>query len=407
MALVPLSAYVGGGGPAPRDPVTSVPVSAGAGAGDQGPDMGDRALRVGIKLAPTAINALANPSSSPVVTLATNPSSLTAGDASSLVGLGAGIGSALTDDPAAKAGLATAAYGASAIASPFTAAWGAPQFADTMWKLINGQEEKMRWIKRQGQATQLSGAVASGTKLATEYLRDGDLDGAKRVLGTTIGGARLGDSLAAMVHHNQAGTWWTDTSHGWFPDPALKPLQEQLKAMGYEYRGGGPEAEQGHVGGVGEMVAGGGAQLLPPDILGFLTQNLANMDEGGPTMGPPLTDSARRLGITEDLVGSAGQSLSDPRLGALGWNYYLRQMAEAATGQTSDLPLSASFAFDAVRQQPTYKNADEGGTGESAPPTGRAEALARYDEPTRAQIQGWLDQRAEERIMADRLASSG
>ena len=108
------------------------------------------------------------------------------------------------------------------------------------------------------------------------------------------------DALASILNFNLSGGWYTDTTHRWLPDPALVDFQRALHARGYK----GTQVEDGQivkreptrgdVGGVGEIVAGGGLVVRDPAqearrrelIEGFrMTEQQADnaLDEGGGT----------------------------------------------------------------------------------------------------------------------------
>jgi hypothetical protein len=81
-------------------------------------------------------------------------------------------------------------------------------------------------------------------------------------LSAPVGDATVGDTLAAMLRNNLNGTHYADTGHEWLPDLSLLPLQRFLTERGFT---GEREPTRGDVGGVGEMIAGGG-NFLPPDL---------------------------------------------------------------------------------------------------------------------------------------------
>jgi hypothetical protein len=177
-------------------------------------------------------------------------------DASSawtLAGPALGIAGAVTDNPIAKGVLSSAGYGLSAVANPFMAAWGLPQFANSLYTLFNGGvdehdsgEALLRRAHRTRDAASLEGQTARG-------LMAGDLN-------APVANSTVGDTLARILEYQGNGTWALDTSHNWWPDPFLEPARRALKGRGY----GATEPTVGDVGGVGEMVMGGGLRLIDP-----------------------------------------------------------------------------------------------------------------------------------------------
>jgi hypothetical protein len=155
-------------------------------------------------------------------------------------------------------------------------------------------------------------------------LAAGDLD-------APVGGSNVGNTLASILHNLQSGTWYADTSHNALPDLALEPMRRALAGRGYTPT----EPTRGDVGGVGEMVAGGG-NFFPED---------------------PRVQGGR---FTED-----GTPIDDLRAGSQGgpyaWNRLMRQIAgvpedtprpfETSTGY-GDLQLSGN-RLQATGQAPT------------------------------------------------------
>lgn len=259
----------------------------------------------------------------------TGASGMTSADWASLAGSAASIGSAFVDDPYAKVGLATVGYGASAFANPFMAAWGAPQFADSIDKILDGQETEIRRAQRTRDANALTGEFMQGLN---------GLD-----LAADVGGATVGDTLASILNFNLGGGWapGAGTSLGWLPDPALLGLQGLLNDRGYL----GTRVENGeivrreptrnNVGGVGEMVAGGGLTMRNPAA----QPRLRELIDGFKMTDQQAVNSLEDLGIPTTLGG------------AQAWNLLLRQLA----GVPASAPSVWDFTPQAITDDATLR----------------------------------------------------
>ena len=256
----------------------------------------------------------------------------------------------------------------------FMAAWNAPQIINSIDKILQGDEQIKRRFQRSADAMGLQADILgplSNARTPEELTA---------ALNARVGDVRSGDALASILRNNLSGTWYTDTAHNWLPDLSLVPMYEALIAMGYSDTA---EPTKGDVGGVGEIVAGGGHRLIDPreyEQGGQFYPGVAQ-DEGGQlTGGGPWGG----VGIGTSQTGG----LSWP--GAFGWEGVLRRIAGAEAGPSMvNMPL--------VSQGGVRNTSDEGGgfvdpeTGagvpvQMGPPPGYIEALKAYNPEVGAAI---------------------
>lgn len=316
------------------------------------PGAGDVALRAALRVAPKALSFAVNPGVGGGVGLG-------------LTALGTALGASGGNEDAVKAVGAASAVAPIATDLAMTGSvglmslWNLPSMANSLHKLIEGNEADVRRAKRTNDAKRLAGRIVGplGNVQSPEDLSDA-------MLATDVGGASLGDSLASMLRFNLNGTWFTDTDHGWLPDPSYGPLLRRLEALGYT----GTEVKNGEiirreptlrdVGGVGEIVAGAGPSLIPRDMVEAYEDDFARQrnDENGPT---PTGTYAGRTGAAA---------------GALGFEGLLRRVAGVKGLPSRVTPRWGSQPWD---PQPTDMAAqDEGG----------AMVPSRYETP-----QAWTD----------------
>ena len=266
----------------------------------------------------------------------------------------------------------------------FMAAWNAPQIINSIDKILQGDEQIKRRFQRSADAMGLQADILgplSNARTPEELTA---------ALNARVGDVRSGDALASILRNNLSGTWYTDTAHNWLPDLSLVPMYEALIAMGYSDTA---EPTKGDVGGVGEIVAGGGHRLIDPSEYergGRFFQGVAS-DEGGQMSDVgswgllPGGSNARALGSPGP---HATGGASAP--GALGWENILRRIARAEAG-----PSMVSTPL--VSQGGVRNTSDEGGgfidpaTGENVPvqmgpPPGYIEALKAYNPEVGAAI---------------------
>ena len=168
-----------------------------------------------------------------------------------------------------------------------------------------------RRMRRNRDAQSLTGETRRG-------LTERDLD-------APVGGANVGNTLASILNFNQGGGWYTDTSHGWLPDPALPGLQGLLHARGFpgtQVENGQivrREPTRGDVGGVGEMVAGGGP-MLPPEQRRYLPSGFPTFTPG--TYASNYSGDIQHGGENREADLAAGS-----QGGAVGWDRLLRQLS--------------------------------------------------------------------------------
>lgn len=350
MANVPLADFIAGtqgGRPVPlseqigpnRSFATAPPR-----AEDDGGISAAQAIGAGLKLAPRTFSVAANPTIGGGVGLGLAAGATALGMSDEETARKAG-GATTLASPLVEGGVNTAvelATGAPSFADAaqtgfgglgFMAAWNAPQMAGALFNLIEGNEAAIRRAKRDVVAKGLSRQIGGSLLRATAA----DMDSA---FAQPVGGARVGDAIAAMIRFSDNGTWGFDTAHGWLPDPALAPLRRRLAGAGYS---GEREPKMGDVGGVGEIVAGGGEAFIPADLYDFLAPNLSQIDEGSSSLRHPLPESARRLGFTQAHMGSA--TPGSPELAAFGWDLMLRNVTERLTGQPITTPSPFTITF--------------------------------------------------------------
>lgn len=213
------------------------------------------------------------------------------------------------------AGLSLADAASAASGGAVGALWNIPQMAMALYTLINGgehdsKEAQIRRFKRTRDAGQLQGEILRPLFEA----RTSD-DFVNALAAPVTGGSNVGDALANILWNNIQGTWYADTAHQWLPDLSLLPLLTVLQNLGYT---GQTEPHLRNVGGVGEIVQGGG-RFLPPDP----------RFEGRPT----LMDAGGGEGMIEGPDYAQGS-----RGGSVGWDRALRDLTEAITGQPITAP---------------------------------------------------------------------
>lgn len=174
-------------------------------------------------------------------------------------------------------------------------------------------EAEMQRMKRTMDANSLTGELMRG-------IQTGDLR-------APVGGSTVGDALASVLNFNRGGGWAPggDTSHAWLPDPFLRPMQSQLHGAGFLGTHVDPatnqivfrEPRQGDVGGVGEMVMGGGLKFVNPEIQGRLDDLML----GGFHMTPEQAMAV----ATDDAVMRGGPMTHLE--GSQAWSHLLRSLA--------------------------------------------------------------------------------
>lgn len=181
---------------------------------------------------------------------------------------------AVLADLGVTAGTTGASLAAGAAALPFSMFAGGGPF-----KMLLSDQESSDTQRRRYHRT------ADAGNLQGQTLRGLFED---RNLRSPVGDSTVGDAMLAILNNNLNGTYYTDTGHGWLPDYTLAPLRDRLTGMGFT----GKEPTRNDVGGVGEMIAGGG-MFLPPEERAYsratesstgapLSYDLAAGSRGGP-----------------------------------------------------------------------------------------------------------------------------
>lgn len=221
-----------------------------------------------------------------------------------------------------------ASVGASALGGLGLAALNAPQIVGGLVDTFDPPTEMlMRRARRGIDAANLQNGVLAP-------IANAGPGGLRNALATPVGGSTSGDALAAILRNNAAGTWYGDTSHNWLPDPTLGGLRQLLARAGYT---GASEPRRGDVGGVGEIVAGGGMNLLTPE------EQTAITTPGYTSEGTPITPW-----------------IDPAELGARGWEKFLRRFAgvPADTPSMFDRPNLPEVSGAAYRD--AFSNAQAG-----------------------------------------------
>jgi hypothetical protein len=198
----------------------------------------------------------------------------------------------------------------------------------------------------------------------------------------------VGDALVAMLRNNLSGTSYADNGMGWLPDLTLDPLYQTLLEMGFT----GAEPTMGDVGGVGEIIAGGGP-IMPRD---------RRFSSG---IGQP-TDSGLDFSGAQDRQQQAEG-------GAVGWDRLLR--AFAGVSEDAPMPFGQSSGFSNVTPGITeiLTPSDSGMVPmrveaplpEVSPQY--LETLRAYDPGVAAQIEAALRQRADAEWVDQQRVSGG
>ena len=172
---------------------------------------------------------------------------VSSGDYTTLIGPALNIAANYTDNPYAKAGLTSAGYvvgNTLPYFNPVGLAWNLPGLIDGISKIFD-QGKMIRRAKRTRDAGILASKIVNPL---TQGLGQEQWD-------TIVSDdSRVGDAIQRMLHHNLSGVWNSQTAHKWIPDQTLLPLYDMLTSQGY----GRSEPTLNDVGGVGEIVAGGG-----------------------------------------------------------------------------------------------------------------------------------------------------
>lgn len=244
----------------------------------------------------------------------------------------ASTGAAATASSAASAGTGAASgLAASAAALPFMMFMG----GGPLNLVLPDSEPSERVIKR---AKRTRDAQSLANEVISPFTKPGmTFD---QILAMPVGGSTVGNALSSILNFNLGGGWFTDTSHGWRPNPAFLGLQRNLHSRGYpgtRVENGSivkREPTLGDVGGVGEMVLGSGFKMRNPKTAGRYNE----LTQGGFKFTPQQADN--------QLFDEHARGGESPyHYGSQAWDTFIRSISG-----TMDAP--SVFGFNPQAVQP-------------------------------------------------------
>lgn len=211
---------------------------------------------------------------------------------------------------------------AGAAASPFMAAWNAPQSIGALFTALNGGDEHDSGdaLRRRAQRGKDIGATQK------EFISP-FADPSKSfedILASPVENSNVGDTIANILKFVNNGTWYTDTSHGWRPDPALMPFQAKLADRGYT---GATEPKRGDMGGVGELTMGGGLSFMNPELRQKARDSFSALRGYAPPDDTPDFELQNSYNI---LAGEGAEPINVT--GPHAWNMFMRKIAGVPEG---------------------------------------------------------------------------
>lgn len=239
-------------------------------------------------------------------------------------------------------------------------------------------------LRRRGRRT--SDAYGLTNEVAGPFARGLQSGNVLGGLQTPVGGSDVGNALASILNYQGGGGWYADTAIPWLPDAGLDPTRTLLGGLGFPgttVENGEivrREPSRGDVGGVTEMVAGGGGfRFLPQDVVEYLgTPASMTVGEGVNQRGAPSPEVQawwNDAGLGYAPIPADRLVYTDPAVSALGWNTFLRDATEALTGQPITLPSPIVFGdfFDdgtQGRYAPYDTQGEAGVVSQFIPPAG-------------------------------------
>lgn len=203
--------------------------------------------------------------------------------------------------------IASAAESGATAISPM-AFWQLPQIVSSLYTLFNGGDEHSsgdtlrRLAGRERDSNAMSGQFFSAFNDPKRTFQ--------QALDSPVENSNVGNTIGNILKYVNNGTWATDTSHGWLPDPSLFDFQKQLADHGYT----GDEPRRGDVGGVGEMVMGSSPRFMNPALRGqteeaFSTKYGHAYVPGADDPNEPRNAYISMTGESPDVVGPEAWSM--------------------------------------------------------------------------------------------------